>query len=43
MVLIMISSIECNCIEWPIVGVGLKAFLENIMLRDEVTSKWVEA
>ncbi len=42
MMFIMVSNIEGDSVEWAIIGVGLVALLEHVVLRDEVPSHWMK-
>mmetsp|Transcript_3398 Transcript_3398/g.12926 ORF Transcript_3398/g.12926 Transcript_3398/m.12926 type:complete len:341 (-) Transcript_3398:18-1040(-) len=38
----VIAHIECNVIQWAIVGIGVLRWVRDKMLRDEMSSEWVE-
>ena len=41
-VLVVVTNIECKPIEWTIIRVGLLILMENVVLRDEMSSNWME-
>lgn len=43
MMFVVIADVESDPVERTVVGVGLKAFAEHVVLRDEVTGNWVKA
>ena len=43
MMLIVISNIPADEVEWTIIGVCFNSFNKDIMLGDEVTCHWMKA
>ncbi len=43
MVLVVVPDVECDCVQRAVVGVGLEALVEHVVLGDEVARHGVEA
>lgn len=42
MVFVVIAHVKGDVVEWAVVAVRLEAFVEHVVLRDEMSSHWVQ-
>ena len=41
--LIVVSNIECDVIQWPIVRISLVSLLKHVVFRDKVSCNWMKS